>query len=413
MQNKVLLLDELGEKYGKTHIYHNLKTPAEGIRLLCINYPQLAKDLATSHEQGIFYKVTQVNQELSFDDLNLPIGCNDLVITPIISGSKGVVRALTGIALVVATGGFGAGFGTTLLGNTGLNAFGAAVASITAKVGVALMIGGVTEMLTPQPTLPSTIDFDGAFTNFTGGPGSLIKGANGIQSFAYTGPTNVSGLGKTIPVVYGKVLVGSLIVGASITPESENTTKSKFFRKAGKNTFTINSDKVGSKFVFVGGIVAKLFKKLSLKGGGRSYYKGKRKTLALDKSEQEITTTALNGNVVASKDGPHGTKKYGIAFFIKGLIDRVGSPTSTFIDGFITFQVIIKENESRDIVGRHQITIRGLLTPSNAHRVGFLVKFPFAFFPDKEQYKVFVQLIDFSVLDSCVFQVIEHGMGLQ
>ena len=70
-----------------------------------------------------------------------------------------------------------------------------------------------------------SIDFDGAFTNFSGGPGSLEKGADGKQTFAYTGPTNVSGLGKTIPVIYGKVLAGSLIVGAQIEPESENTSK--------------------------------------------------------------------------------------------------------------------------------------------------------------------------------------------
>ena len=38
MENKVLLLDDLGKKYGETHVYYNLKTPAEAIKLLCINY---------------------------------------------------------------------------------------------------------------------------------------------------------------------------------------------------------------------------------------------------------------------------------------------------------------------------------------------------------------------------------------
>ena len=61
MENKVLLLDDLGKKYGETHVYYNLKTPAEAIKLLCINHPEFAKDLATSHKQGIFYKVQQVD----------------------------------------------------------------------------------------------------------------------------------------------------------------------------------------------------------------------------------------------------------------------------------------------------------------------------------------------------------------
>ena len=69
MQHKILLLDELGDKWGKTHIYHDLKTPADAIRLLCINYPDFAKHIATSHEQGIFYQVTQANCELNIEDL--------------------------------------------------------------------------------------------------------------------------------------------------------------------------------------------------------------------------------------------------------------------------------------------------------------------------------------------------------
>ncbi len=56
MQHKILLLDELGDRWGKTHVYHNLRTPADAIKLLCINYPDFAKYLATSHEQGIAYQ---------------------------------------------------------------------------------------------------------------------------------------------------------------------------------------------------------------------------------------------------------------------------------------------------------------------------------------------------------------------
>ena len=60
MQHKILLLDELGERWGESHTFYNLRTPADAIRLLCKNYPDFGKYLATSHEQGIAYQVTQV-----------------------------------------------------------------------------------------------------------------------------------------------------------------------------------------------------------------------------------------------------------------------------------------------------------------------------------------------------------------
>ena len=107
MQHKILLLDELGERWGKTHIYHNLKTPADALKLLFINYPDLAQHLAISHEQGIAYQVTQVDEKLSYDDLLLPLGQHDLVITPVITGSGDVGQALLGIGLMAFTGGLG------------------------------------------------------------------------------------------------------------------------------------------------------------------------------------------------------------------------------------------------------------------------------------------------------------------
>ena len=112
MQHKILLLDELGEKWGQTHIYHDLRTPADAIKLLCINNPDFAEHLLLSHEKGISYQVSQVDLNLELSDLLLPLGSHDLVITPVIAGSGGVVKAIAGVALIAVTGGFGATFGT-------------------------------------------------------------------------------------------------------------------------------------------------------------------------------------------------------------------------------------------------------------------------------------------------------------
>ena len=428
MENKVLLLDDLGKKYGETHVYHNLKTPAEAIKLLCINYPEFAKDLATSHEQGIFYKVQQVDIDLELSDLFLPLGSHDLVVTPVISGSGDVGKILLGVGLIFATGGFGAGFGTQFFGKTfeeGTKAL--LFTKAAAQFGGFLILNGVTGLITPQPTL-SLMDTEGAFTNFNSGPASLTKGADGMQTFAYTGATNSSGLGKTIPVVYGKVLAGSLVIGAQIEPDGEDDkSKKKFFRQPGLSTFTINGDKPENKFRDCGGIVAKFKKppkqksvKKQGKKGNLLYVKNKTKNLDVKtESEQHITTSALVKGSLASIKGQQftnegfGTKLFCIAFSIKGLINQIGDENSTKIDGFITFQVIIKEQTQNNVVGKHQMTIQGLMTKSNSHKRLFIVKLPYSHVSGKDRYRVFIKIIDKSIIDDdCTFKVEQLGYRL-
>jgi len=427
MENKVLLLDDLGKKYGETHIYHNLKTPAEAIKLLCINNPEFAKDLATSHEQGIFYKVQQVDIDLELSDLFLPLGSHDLVVTPVISGSGDVGKIALGVGLVFATGGFGAGFGTKFLGTTFQEGAKALLfTKAAAQFGGFLILNGITGLITPQPTLSSIPDTEGAFTNFTSGPASLSKGADGTQTFAYTGATNSSGLGKTIPVAYGKVLAGSLVIGAQIEPDGEDDkSKKKFFREPGVDTFTINGDKTKKDFSDCGGLMAKHIhppnrsKIKRGKKGSKKYSGNNTKTLNFTENLQHITTSALVKGDLASIRGDkftsskNGTKLFCIAFSIKGLIDRIADKNSTKIDGFLTFQVIVKEQSDNTLVGKHQMTIQGLMNPSNAHKRLFIVKLPYSHVPDKSRYKVFIKIIDKSIIENeCTFKVEQLGYQL-
>ena len=107
---RVLLLDELGEKFGPVHEYHNLRTPVDAIRLLCINYPEFSKELIESGERGVGYKVIQSETEFELEDMLLPFGSKDLIIAPVIAGSgdNPIVRVIAGVALIglaVYTGG--------------------------------------------------------------------------------------------------------------------------------------------------------------------------------------------------------------------------------------------------------------------------------------------------------------------
>jgi predicted phage tail protein len=424
MESKVLLLDDLGKKYGETHVYYNLKTPAEAIKLLCINYPEFAKDVFKLQEQGIFYKVQQVDIDLQLSDLFLPLGSHDLVVTPVISGSGDVGKFVLGglmIGVGIISGGAGFGVGGALgFGSTATNAAGAltgafSLAATVGNVGIAMVLSGIGDLLTPQPTL-STLDTEGAFTNYNSGPASLTKGADGMQTYAYTGATNSSGLGKTIPVAYGKVLAGSLLIGAQINTKTTQTSNTEFFRQPGKGTFTLNGDPLKTTFSDAGGIKARL-RKLNSKGKGkitnnkgRTYKRDKDLNLKND-GEQSLTTSALGGTIDGRDSGKFNTKLFDVFFQIKALNDRPGDNDTAFIDGFITYQIIIREASGDDIIGQHQMTIQGLLR--NTEQLRYQVRAPFAHVSGKNTYKVFIKIIDSSVGNKCVFSTKAIGYKLK
>ena len=62
-----MLTAELGEKYGERHEYYNLHTPADAIKLLCINYPALKKELmeAFLRAEGLLLKPTTPAQKVA------------------------------------------------------------------------------------------------------------------------------------------------------------------------------------------------------------------------------------------------------------------------------------------------------------------------------------------------------------
>ena len=100
---RVRLLGELGERFGAEHTYYNLRTPADAIKILCINKPEFKDFLLNSEENGIGYQVLQGGQDFGYEELLLPFGEKDLVIVPVLSGSgDGFTNVLTGIGLVLS-----------------------------------------------------------------------------------------------------------------------------------------------------------------------------------------------------------------------------------------------------------------------------------------------------------------------
>ena len=407
MEQTVRLLGDLGERYGAKHVYYDLRTPADAIKLLCINKPAFQEELIHAHENGVGYRLIQAGTDLDYADLKLPLGSNDLILTPVITGSGGGVgKVLIGVALIAASifipGAAAIGFGLQ---------FGAISVGVGA-IGASLVLGGVSQMLSPQPTIPNMGGIGGGGMRGSGesgatdGPQSVTRGANGRQSYSYTGAANTVGVGATIPVVYGKALVGSQLLSARIVVEDESDKLKKFIRDPGPGTVLIGGEKLegltyASGFRF------------------RSWTPSIVKSFTLESGRQR--TLSLNeGNTVTLAEVDYKDdvrrKNYMIFFYLSdGLFDYVSGPGTTRVDGFITFRVdlVISTDGPNPDVGSFQVTIQGLLLPGQTYRWMQYIQYPELDDElDPDNVKTKVSIIDFRCHSSCKLRIQSNGYEL-
>lgn len=339
---RVRLLGELGERYGTEHIYYNLRTPADAIKLLCINMPELQQELMTAHERGIGYRVLQADQDMGYSDLQLPLGQNDLVLVPAIAGSgRGFTQVLVGIGIVAAS---------LLIPGLGFGLAGSTVTSI-GLLGGALALGGVAQLLSPQPVLPTLGNqrFGSGTNASTRGPQSLTRGADGQQSYAYTGAANTVGVGQTIPVAYGKVLIGSQLLSANVEVTDESDPLQTAIRTPSNETIRIGGDPVSWGYADVQGISTRRTNQGGF-GGADQYNNYQNIPLA-----NGATTTFFFDTRDSKRD------RYGVCLALPaGLRDRVAGTGTTLVDGFITYRIDVLRGKSQDLLASVQATIQGL-----------------------------------------------------
>ena len=381
----VMLAGELGEKYGTHHEYYNLRTPADAIKLLCLNHPRLQKDLMTAHQNGVGYKLIQSGAAMGYDELHLPFGSRPMMLVPVISGSGGSTgQILLGVGLVafsIATAGAGAGFlglGAGLTGAVGASGslvaggfvLGAAASTAIGAIGASLVLGGVANMISPQPELPKlgSRRMDG--TNFRGpGPQGVTRGASGQQSYAYTGPANTVGNGSTIPVVYGRAMVGGHMLAVTVEATDLSDPIATAIKAPGPETILINGEQVDSDFNDESGIETKAIDK-SARDSVRTSKANKRKVVdanigfgpGLNNPLEEGKKEKINEIDVR---GPF-QDEFDVIFEVKqGLFGHAGSSaTSTKIDGFIQYRIEVihsVSDEKNPIVATAENSIQGYL----------------------------------------------------
>ena len=404
MQQVVRLLGDLGERYGVEHVYHNLRTPADAIKLLCINYPSFQAELVTAHEKGIGYRVLQAGVDLDLDDLHLPIGQNDLILTPVLSGADDnpITKVIAGVALVAAAIVFapaGAGFlglGAGVGGATGT--FAAAASVAVGSIGASLVLGGVTQMLSPQPEfgLGAGVGVRNDFQATR--PESVNRGFDGQQSYAYLGAQNTVGVGATIPVAYGKVLVGSHVISADVDVADESDPLKKATRTPGIETVTVNGEKLrNDRRVQDSGRWGFIHFGRDYTGGDifRTFNKSDKITF-----ENQIRLEFTEG---PTKSPDH----YFIAIELTDFFKFVSGPGTTKTDAFISYQIQCRENQDENsVTARDSFTVQGLVTGTYK----YYHKFKPNKIPNKDFYFIDVEIIDASI-ESTATMRFRHGFA--
>ena len=198
----------LRKRLGRCRFEFEAATPAQALKALCVNFPGLDKWLIDSEKDGVGYRV-MVGKERVADDLNvlaMPWSEQEVFsITPVIAGAGGVGRIVLGAALI-ATAVLVPGLGTTL-GTVGIfgSTFGVVSAGIGA-IGAGLVLTGVADIISPQPSLDSGLD-------------EAVQ----LESFTFSNVVNTSKQGLPVPIAYVRVFVGSAVISSGLDVDQKRT----------------------------------------------------------------------------------------------------------------------------------------------------------------------------------------------
>jgi len=165
------------------------QTTAEVIHALTSQIPKLRQFI----QQGLF--TVRVGRDY-FDNRYLEKGLSQKLkddatvhFTPALKGSKrgGLFGVITGVALIA---------GALALGPLGI--IGANAAWMVGGLGASLLLGGVAQMLTKMPEM------------------KLGSEKEKKQSTSFTNLSNMAAQGRIVPLAYGRIRAGSLIISQGI-----------------------------------------------------------------------------------------------------------------------------------------------------------------------------------------------------
>ena len=190
MLKKIKVYGTLRKFLGQAEFEVDLNTPREAISFLVCNFKGIEKHMA---EQ--IYTIQVGTKVITEDLLNLNTK-DDIKIIPLVHGN--FFQILLGAGALFAKSAIPA----KILGSTLLSTI---VTTTLATIGTSMVVDGVTSMLTPQQSNQSVAS----------GQDSLDPAAL-ASNYSFTGLTNISNAGVPVNLVYGEILVGSIVVSNGV-----------------------------------------------------------------------------------------------------------------------------------------------------------------------------------------------------
>lgn len=195
----VRLYGQLGTLFGREHKLA-IDSPREAIKALSVLYDGFEQFLANAHLKGLEFAVFKGKRNITEDELHLDTS-DDIRIAPVIKGSKrgGFFQTILGVAMIGAAAFLSGGLSVAF---TAGGTWGGALA----MGGAAMALGGVIQMLSPQPRGLS-----------------IRQDADNKPSYAFGGAINTTAQGNPVPLFYGldRREIGGAIISAGIYTEDQ------------------------------------------------------------------------------------------------------------------------------------------------------------------------------------------------
>ena len=200
MLRKLKLYGELAEITGHKEFDVAVNTTAQAVSFLVNNFPQLEGHMAAK-----YYQVLLEKEDVGIDELHFPIGKSDIKFVPVVSGAGGNLGKILLVGALIAMS-FGEGGLFTSPLAFGGGGIGFASAGLGAKaafgIGAGLVLSGVSGMLFPVPKMPE-----------------FSSEQDPRLSFSFSGTQQTGRAGTPVPVVYGEIITGSVVISGGIDTE--------------------------------------------------------------------------------------------------------------------------------------------------------------------------------------------------
>jgi predicted phage tail protein len=184
-KTRILLGGSAGKLFGREHFFElSTGDVREAVKAVDVNHPGFMKYLKDAGSKGLEFAIFRNRQNIGEKELSNG-GAHEIRIVPVISGSKraGILQTLIGVVLIV------------------LSPF---TNGATLAPGIALVAGGVIQMLSPQQ----------------GGLKTTSSPEN-APSYAFGSAKNTTASGNPVPICIGERRWGGMIISASIYAEDK------------------------------------------------------------------------------------------------------------------------------------------------------------------------------------------------